>query len=1030
MIDKPTSAEKMRPADKASLGEQIFAGKGEMAGLIRATDWSRTPLGPIEGWPQSLRTAVSICLGSRHPIALWWGPERWMFYNDGYRPMLGERHPQFLGRPGQECWADIWDIIGPMMEQVIETGEATWSEDYFLLMRRFGYLEETYYTFSYSPIRDEKGLPSGIFNACSESTGRVLGDRRMKTLRQMAIQAQTVNEAARLCAEVLAQNSRDVPFALVYLLDGQGKHIHLAAQAGLPWGTPASPLTVAMDDTDDLGWPIARVAARGHAELVDDLARRFDCLPGQPWDEPAHQAMVLPIARPGGHQPAGVLVLGISPRRAFDDDYRGFADMVADHVATAVSNARAHEEERERSDKLAELDLAKTAFFSNVSHEFRTPLTLILGPLEDALADPTKAIGGENLEAVYRSALRLLRLVNNLLDFSRVEAGRLQSRFEPTDLSVLTGGLAGSFQSLVESVGLKLRVECPPLTEPIYVDRSQWEKIVLNLISNAFKFTFAGEIGIFLNAVDGNVELSVKDTGTGIAAEELPKIFDRFYRVQGAQGRTFEGTGIGLALVQELVRLHGGSVQVTSVVGEGTTFVVAIPRGSDHLPKDRVSHHGALTMETLGPAPFVLEARQWGMRGGVNATKGGPAGHRALSAAKALPVVQNRESRVLVADDNADMREYLVRLLESRWTVEAVEDGQAALELALQRPPDLILSDVMMPRMDGVGLLRALRANVKTSTIPVVLLSARAGEDAMVSGLETGADDYLVKPFSARELLSRVGTHLEMARLRRTAVEAATELAETRAELLEDLDRKNKELESFSYSVSHDLRAPLRSIDGFSQALLEDHGDKLGVQGQDYLRRVLSSAQRMSELIEDLLKISRVERTELHREPVDLSRLFRRVGDLLARSDPDRSVGFIVEQGLVANADARLVEILVENLLGNAWKFTSKTTSPRVECGSLQSDGHTTFYVKDNGAGFDQAHADRLFSPFQRLHLSGEFPGTGIGLATVSRIVNRHAGRVWAEGEIGGGASVYWTLPAPARRSVVHGDAEKDHPPR
>ena len=803
-----TGAEGMPPMAGTSLAEQIFAGKGEMAALIRGADWSKTPLGPVDAWPQSLRTAVSICLGSRYPIAVWWGPERWMFYNDGYRPFLGEsKHPQFLGRPGQECWAEIWDIVGPMMEQVIETGESTWSEDLFLPMLRFGYLEETYYTFSYSPIRDEAGRTSGIFCAVTESTGRVLGDRRMKTLRQMAVTARTVSDAARLCAEILARNPRDIPFALVYLLDDRGKQLHLASQSGLELGTPASPATVDMGQPDDAGWPLARVAGGGPSEVVKDLARRFDCLPKEPWDEPAHQAMILPIARPGWHQTAGALVLGISPRRAFDNDYRGFFDLVAGHVATAVSNARAVEEERERAEKLAELDRVKTAFFSNVSHEFRTPLTLILGPLEDALGDPTKSLRGEGLAAVYRNALRLLRLVNSLLDFSRVEAGRLQSRFEPTDLPVLTGGLAGSFQSLVESAGLTLLVDCRSLAEPVYVDRSQWEKIVLNLVSNAYKFTFEGGIEVRLYATDGHVELSVKDTGTGIPAEELSKVFDRFHRVEGARGRSFEGTGIGLALVQELVRQHGGSVRVESVVGKGSTFVVAIPMGRDHLPKDRVSSSGGLAAEETGAAPFLLEATSWTTGGRIGSADAISIDRQDAIGSKA-PSIHTPAARVLVADDNADMREYLVRLLASRWTVEAVEDGQAALESALQRPPDLILSDVMMPRMDGVGLLRALRANDKTKTIPVVLVSARAGEEAIVSGLETGADDYLVKPFSARELLSRVGTHLEMARIRHAATEAATELAETRARLLADLDRKNKELETFSYTVSHDLRAP------------------------------------------------------------------------------------------------------------------------------------------------------------------------------------------------------------------------------
>jgi PAS domain S-box-containing protein len=777
-----------RTGASLSVAEQIFAGTGEMASLIRTADWSETPLGPVESWPQSLRTAVSICLGSRHPIVLWWGPERWMFYNDGYRPMLGEsKHPQFLGRPGRECWAEIWDIIGPMMDQVIETGEATWSENLFLLMVRFGYLEETYYTFSYSPIRDEMGRPSGIFNACTETTGRVLGDRRMKTLREMSVEARTVTEAARLCTEILGRNPRDIPFALVYLLDDEGKHMHLAAQAGLEQGTPASPLAVDMEEPDEVGWPLARTARRGLTEVVDDLARRFDCLPKEPWDEPAHQAMLLPIARPGWHQPAGMLVLGISPRRAFDDDYRGFFDLVASHVATAVSNARAYEEERERAETLAELDRAKTTFFSNVSHEFRTPLTLILGPIEDALGHG--ALDGENLKAVHRSALRLLRLVNSLLDFSRIEAGRLQSSFEPTDLPVLTSGLAGSFQSLVEPTGMKLVVDCPPLPEPVYVDRSHWEKIVLNLVSNAFKFTFEGEIAIRLRGQDGHVELSVSDTGTGIPAHELPKVFDRFHRIEGARGRSFEGTGIGLALVSELVKAHGGTVRVESIVGRGSTFVVSIPFGSDHLPKERIADakNGALGTSSMHPA--VLEAGQW-----LRSVDSDSLPVEVTDVAPPEPMARDGR-RLLVADDNADMREYLLRLLRPHWEVEIVADGQDALTSALARPPDLVLSDVMMPRMDGVALLRALRADARTESVPIVLLSARAGEEAVLEGLETGADDYLVKPFSARELLTRVRTHLGMARVRRAGAEAAKELAEARASLLRASETRLRRLE-------------------------------------------------------------------------------------------------------------------------------------------------------------------------------------------------------------------------------------------
>lgn len=790
-IGDPARARGEAPTTEPSLGERIFAGTGEMAHLIRTTDWSRTPLGPIETWPQSLRTAVSLCLGSRHPIVLWWGPERWMFYNDAYRPMLGEtKHPHFFGRPGRECWAEIWSIIGPMMDQVIETGTATWSEDLGLLMSRFGYLEETYFTFSYSPIRDEQGRPSGIFNACTESTRRVLGDRRLKMLREMAIEARTIADAARLCAEILGRNPHDLPFALIYLLDESGQSLHLSAQTGLPPATAASPSRVNVQRADDVGWPLALVARQQRPELVQDLARRFDCLPSEPWGEPPQQALLMPIPCVGRHRAAGVLVLGISPRRAFDDDYRGFFDLVAGHVTTALSNARAYEQEQERAEKLAELDRAKTTFFANVSHEFRTPLTLILGPLEDAIGRPDGALCGESLEAVHRNALRLLRLVNSMLDFSRVEASRLESRFEPTDLAQLTAGLVASFRSLVEGAGLKLSVDCPALNELAYVDRSHWEKVMFNLLSNAFKFTLLGEIAVTLSIVADHFELSVKDTGVGIPAGELPKIFDRFHRVEGAPGRSIEGTGIGLALVQELVRQHAGSVVVQSVLGSGSHFVVRIPRGKRHLPEERIFPSNGATASPSSQESFLFDAACWNLPPGVSLT---PAVTANPAAASPGPSNQRASERVLVAEDNADMREYLVRLLTPRWVVEAVGNGQQALESAVRCPPDLILTDAMMPVMDGVRLLRALRSNTKTSTVPVVMLSARAGEEAVLAGLDTGADDYVVKPFSARELLSRVATHLDLARLRQYAASVANELVQTRAVLQDEIARGQAE---------------------------------------------------------------------------------------------------------------------------------------------------------------------------------------------------------------------------------------------
>jgi signal transduction histidine kinase/DNA-binding response OmpR family regulator len=433
-------------------------------------------------------------------------------------------------------------------------------------------------------------------------------------------------------------------------------------------------------------------------------------------------------------------------------------------VASGVATARTYEEERRRAEGLAALDRAKTAFFSNVSHELRTPLTLMLGPAEDALADRDllPALNAERWELVHRNGRRLSRLVSSLLDFARIEAGRLQASYEPTDLATVTAELAGSFRTAVERAGLRLTVEAPPLPEPVHVDRDLWEKIVLNLLSNALKFTFTGEIAVALRADGGEVELSVRDTGVGIAAEDLPRLFERFHRIRGTRARTHEGSGIGLAFVQELVRLHGGTVRAASTPGVGSTFTVRLPTGTQHLPADRI---GVTRWSGgTGTSGLVEEALRW--------LPPGPAPAAGDAAAPPGP-------RILVADDNADMRRYVARTLGESWTVETVADGHEALSAARARPPDLIVADVMMPGLDGFELVQALRADPTTAEIPIVLLSARAGEEAAAEGLARGASDYLVKPFSARALVTRVAARLEAARAQRL-IKQTSEVARRR----------------------------------------------------------------------------------------------------------------------------------------------------------------------------------------------------------------------------------------------------------
>ena len=755
----------------------VWAAAGEMGARMHAHDWSESALGSPLGWSTGLQSAVSICLHSRYPIAIYWGPELSLVYNDAWSPILGEKHPWALGRPALEVWPEIWDRIAPLFARVMMAGEGVWQEDELLPMNRHGYVEECYFNFTFSPILDEAGQVGGVFNAVVETTYRVIGERRSRILRRLAERtggARSLDEVWRAASAALGEAGADIPFAVLYEIDEPGQAARLRGTAGVEAGSPAAPTRLSLEPDTAAGWPIAEAVQAGAPQAVHGLGERVGRLPGGDWADHPTSALVLPIPGAIPEHPLGVLVAGVSPRRALDDDYIEFFSRVADQIGAAGASARSYDAERRRAEALAELDRAKTTFFSNVSHEFRTPLTLLLGPIEDALADrttPLPADQRERLELAHRNGLRLLRLVNALLDFARLESGRIAAWFEPTDLTAATSELASAFRSAIERAGLAFEIDIAALDQPVYVDRDMWEKIVLNLLSNALKFTLEGSIAVRLHPVGDGVALEVTDTGIGIPADELPRLFERFHRVEGARGRTQEGTGIGLALVQELVRLHGGDLTADSEPGKGTTFTVRLPTGGAHLPPEQVRTGGA-GVARLGAAAFVEEANRWMTRDAMSL---GPATVSEFLGDASAPVLGDRapdagSPRILLADDNTDMREYLVRLLATRWRVTAVADGEAALESALADPPDLVLSDIMMPRLDGLALLAALRQDPRTREIPIVLLSARAGEEASAEGLDRGADDYLTKPFTARELLARVAAHLAMARIRREAL--------------------------------------------------------------------------------------------------------------------------------------------------------------------------------------------------------------------------------------------------------------------
>ncbi len=744
---------------------EFLSGGGEMGKLIRSKDWSKTSLGSPDTWPQSLRTAVSLCIASSFPICIVWGLNRVQIYNDGYWPITGDKHPESMGQDFKECWVLAWPVIGQAFEEA-SLGETRFLENQRIFLDRFGYLEETFFTFSFSPILDETGGVGGLFHPVIEQTQQTLAERRLNILPTVAnhtVNARTTQEASALILECLKDFERDLPFVLLYSIAADGKEANLQGSVGIESDSPLAPAKVNLQGQQSNNWPFTEVMQKGKAVQVEELAEIFGTFNCGPYPEPPKQALVFPVILPGAAHNNYFLVAGVSSRRSLDEKYLLFFELLTASITNALTKARAHDEERKKAEALAEIDKAKTVFFSNISHEFRTPLTLILGSLEESLNKRNGEIGGSVKDAIktsHRNAMRLLKMVNNLLDFSRLEAGRVQAQYQLTDIAKYTTELASNFRSVVENAGLIFEVKTEAVTRNVYIDKEMWEKIVFNLLSNAFKYTLKGSITITLDTAPLSfgkglgVRLKVTDTGVGIPAEELPKMFQRFHRVQNVVGRTYEGTGIGLSLVSELVKLHGGETSVESKEGEGSVFTVSIPTGKLHLPAEQVFEKEIDFTSSLRNA-FVDESTTLIDQSVLNGN-GTESLERTADAAT-----------VLVVDDNADMRAYIKNLLQKHYHVVTANNGMEALHQIKEHAPHLILSDILMPVMDGIGLLKAVKENVQTKNIPVILLTARAGEESKIEGYETGADDYLVKPFSAKELLARVASQIKLVAMRR-----------------------------------------------------------------------------------------------------------------------------------------------------------------------------------------------------------------------------------------------------------------------
>jgi len=632
---------------------------------------------------------------------------------------------------------------------------------------------------------------------------------------------------------------------------------------------------------------------------------------------------------------------------------------------------RAQEVQR-ANEKLRDLDRAKTEFFANVSHELRTPLTLILAPIESLLADDPAVdprAHRQVLQTVHNNAVRLLQMINGLLDFSKVSAGKTEVKREPVNIVDLTRSIFWDFKGILAQKGVEgdLSVQAPrPALE---MDRYLYERILFNLLSNAVKFTpKGGKVSVALEAGDGRLTLSVADTGIGISEKDRAGLFEKFYQAEGSSTRRFEGTGLGLALVKEYSLLLGGNVTVESEPGKGSRFTLACPAPEAKTPAEPLAERKAPAFSPLPAQP---------------APKGAPRAGEATE----LP-------KILVAEDNPELSAFLFSLLSPLAQVATAADGAEALELARGWRPDLVLSDVMMPNVDGIQLTRTLKENKETATIPVVLLTAMTNREALLRGWEAGADDYLFKPFHPKELEARVRSILSGREWKRKG---------------EAYKRQRDALEHFTHIASHDLREPLRKIISYVGLFLSEFPG-FGGEPRNYLMTASRSAERMMRLLDSLMQYTRLDRPQGPLETIPLEEVAR---EALEGLDLER-VGAEVSLGALPSlpVQASQMALVFSNLIDNALKYRKEGLAPKVRVEAEKRGFEWVFSVADNGMGFGPSQADRIFLMFERLHGEGQYPGEGMGLAICRRIIENHGGRIWAESEPGKGSTFYFTLPA------------------
>ncbi|ORY42987.1 hypothetical protein BCR33DRAFT_785873 [Rhizoclosmatium globosum] len=738
---------------------------GEVGALIQGINWERIApeLGNVDQWPASLRAAASLVLSSKIQALLLWGPEfRIIAYSEKSIAVFGDKHPSMLGDFYPEVFKEVWPVIQARICACKDKGETAYIEDRIYKLFRKGFLERCYFTVTTSPVLGESGIFDGVITWSFETTNKVVSINRtlfLKDLGTTLISSSSLSQFWNNLSSFLDENSKDeLLFSVLYQPTPSGCLRKLSQD---------TKSTLLFDDTIDPTSTHANLMSTKISEAWIQMTP-IEIIPTEAIAAYKNGTIVLLPIITSRSEKTALLVLGTNPEMAYDNSYAAFIDMIRHEVSMAYVNVKSLETARLEAKALMELDKVKTSFFMTMAHELRTPLTLIIGPVDDCLKDSNAKLAPQHqaaLELVKKNSNRLLRLVNSLLDLGQLNAGCLKPQFRKVDIAKKTREFLAMFESVIEKAGLECIIDCNHIDADCYVDEEMWQKIVFNLLGNALKFTLNGFIRAVLRMSEDlkYFLLIIEDSGVGIPEVDHGKVFDQFHRVQYNGGRSFEGSGIGLALINDLVKLHHGSIDLTSTVGVGSTFTVKMPIGKDHLSETLLFE----VKEPTGSIPklgstlpgYLEEANDLANltpRAGLQGTF--PNEDETVKLDKTV-----HDDFIFVVDDNSDMRNYLRQIVGRYWAVEVFENGVVALDAMLRIKPALVISDVSMPVMNGIELVKEIRKRPGISNVPVILVS---GMGDKISGLESGADEFLEKPITSKELIIKIKHLLEQQAIR------------------------------------------------------------------------------------------------------------------------------------------------------------------------------------------------------------------------------------------------------------------------